>query len=183
MSAQPTLPARFPLDRPLEADLGSWWVLHTKPNCERLVAAYLMNRKTGYYLPLYEKKIPYGNLGRVRSREVPLFAGYVCVVLDKPEHSLLYDTKKLVRIIPVPNQTAFVRELQAVAQAVESYDDVFIQPGLAVGRRVLIQSGPMAGHEGIVVNRQKEKRLALSVQMFNQSVIVKLDPFTRIEPF
>ena len=182
MPAKEKVPARFPEDRSLEEDVGLWWVLHTKPNCEKMVATYLLNRKISYYLPQYEKKIRYGNLGRVRTREVPVFSGYLCFALDRQQHNLLYDTKKFVRIIKVDDQATFVKELQAVAQAVESYDDILVHEGLVPGRRVLILSGPMTGYEGLIVRRLKEKQLALQVRMFNQTVLVKLDPLTRLEP-
>ncbi|MCA1961621.1 MAG: hypothetical protein LDL33_12600 [Desulfomonile sp.] len=176
-----SFPARFPQDRDLEEDLGLWWVIHTKPNCERQIASYLLNRSISYFLPMYLKKTRYGNLGRVRTNEVPLFSGYLCFALDKQQHSLLYDTKKFVRIIKVNDQEAFVRELKHVTAAVKTQEDIQVRAGLVPGRRVLILDGPLTSVEGIVVKRQGNRHLALSVQMFNQTVLVKLDPLTRVE--
>ena len=56
MTVRDKVPARFPEDRPLGEDLGSWWVMHIKPNCEKKVAAYLLNRNISYYFPLYKEK-------------------------------------------------------------------------------------------------------------------------------
>jgi transcription antitermination factor NusG len=180
--AKDVIPARFPEDRPLDEDIGAWWVLHVKPNCERQVAAYLFHRNISYYLPLYTKKTRVGYFKRIRATEVPLFRGYLCFALDKEQHNLLYDTKKLVRIIKVDDQEGFVRELNSIAKAIETGDDLMVQPGLTPGRRVLILSGPLEGTEGVVVKRRLERQLALSVQMFNQTVLVKLDPLTKLEP-
>jgi len=176
-----SIPARFPPDRDLEEDLGLWWVIHAKPNCERQIATYLLNRSISYFLPLYLKKTRYGNLGRVRTNEVPLFSGYLCFALDKQQHSLLYDTKKIVRLIKVDDQETFVRELKNVTAVVKTQEDVQVRAGLVPGRRVLILDGPLAGAEGVVVKRQGSRHLALSVHMFNQTVLVKLDPLTRVE--
>lgn len=175
------VPARYPEERPLDADVGLWWVLHTKPRCEKQVAAYLLNRNVGYYLPLYRRKTRFGNLGRTRSSEIPLFSGYICFALDKRDHRLLYGTKKFVRIIKVDNQLRFVKELQAVARAAETQEDLLVRHGLVPGKRIQILSGPMAGYEGVVVQRRTEKQLALSVEMFNQTVLVRLDPSTLVE--
>ncbi len=182
MTLQETIPARYPEDRPLVEDLGSWWVLHIKPNCEKRVATYLLNRNISYYLPLYQRKTKVGYWGRTRTTEVPLFSGYLCFALDRERHNLLYDTKKLVRIIKVDDQERFVKELHAIVQAIETGEDLLVKPGLVPGRRVLILSGPLEGTEGVVVRRRTERQLALSVQMFNQSVLVKLDSWTKIEP-
>ncbi|MGO9569813.1 MAG: transcription termination/antitermination protein NusG [Desulfomonilaceae bacterium] len=177
-----TVKARHPEDRPLDEDLGAWWVMHVKPNCEKQVATYLLNRNISYYLPLYQRKTKVGYWHRIRTTEVPLFSGYLCFALDRERHNLLYDTKKLVRIIKVDDQERFVKELHAISRAIETGEDLLVKPGLVPGRRVLILSGPLEGAEGVVVRRRTERQLALSVQMFNQSVLVKLDPWTKIEP-
>jgi transcription antitermination factor NusG len=176
------VPPRFPTDRSLDEDVGDWWVLHVKPNCEKQVATYLFNRNISYYLPLYTRKTRVGYFKRIRTTEVPLFSGYLCFALDRERHNLLYDTKKFVRIIKVEDQEAFVKELNSIAKAIETGEDLLVRPGLVPGRKVLIMSGPLEGTEGVVVQRRLEKQLALSVRMFNQSVLVKLDPLTKLEP-
>ncbi len=182
MTLNYSVPARYPEDRSLKSDLGSWWVLHVKPNCEKMVATYMLNRNISYYFPLYEKKTKYGYWGKIRTTVVPLFRGYICFALEKDQHNLLYDTKKLVRIIRVEDQEAFVQELTAVARAVETGEEILVRPGIIPGAKVYIASGPLEGTVGVVVRRQGTKQLALSVQMFNQSVLVKLDQFTKLEP-
>lgn len=181
MTDKQEIPTRYPGDRSLDQDLGSWWVLHIKPNCEKKVASYLLNRKVSYYFPLYRQKSRVGYFKRFKTTEVPLFRGYLCFALPKKDHHLLYGSEKLVRIIEVEDQERFVRELQAVAKAVETGDDLSLQPGLVPGQKCLILSGPLEGTEGIVVKRRDGKQLALSVQMFNQTVLVKLDPLTELK--
>ncbi len=182
MSAGNKVPARYPQDRLLEEDLGLWWVLHTKPNCEKQLAAYLLNRNISYYLPLRKKTVRIGGLGRIRTSEIPLFGGYLCFALDKQDHTLLYDSKKFVRILKVDDQATFVKELQAVTKAIETYEDLSVHHGLVPGRKVLILSGPLEGTVGVVVRRRRQSKLVLSVQMFNQSVLVTIDPATILEP-
>lgn len=181
MALTDEIPARFPQERLIEEDLGLWWVMHVKPNCEKQMATYLINREISYYLPILRKTSRVGGLRRVRVTEVPLFGGYICFALDKDRHGLLYDTKKLVRILKVDDQERFVQELRSVAKAIESGQDLTVENRLIPGRRVLILSGPLEGAEGVVVHRQKQSRLAVSVKMFNQSVLAKLDPDTALE--
>ncbi len=178
----PSIIARYPEDRPLEADEGSWWVLHAKPNCEKMMAAYLLNRGIGYYLPIVRKTVKYGNLGRTRIEETPLFRGYLCFALDRKRHNLLYDSKKFVRIIKVEDQAGFVRQMAAVSKMIETTEDLLVRPGLVPGKRVAILSGPMAGTEGVLLHYKSGKHLAVSVEMFNQTVMVRLDPLTDLEP-
>lgn len=176
-----SIPARYPEGRPLDQDLGEWWVMHTKPNCERKVASYLLHREISYYLPLYKRVSKIGYFKRIRETEAPVFSGYLCFALEKEKHTLLYDTTKFVRIIPVQDQERFVHELGAIARAIETGKDLHVQPGFVPGKRVLILSGPMEGTEGVVVRSRLERQLALSVKMFNQTVLLKLDPETKVK--
>jgi hypothetical protein len=82
----------------------------------------------------------------------------------------------------VDDQLRFVKELQAIARAVETQDDLLVRGGLTPGRRILIVSVPMAGHEGVIVRQRGKRHLALSVKMFNQTVLVRLDLETMLEP-
>jgi len=182
MSETESLPLRYPENRSLEADLGSWWVLHVKPNCENRIAAYLHNREVGYYLPMIPVTEKYGGLGRLRTTVKPLFRGYVCMALEERRHDLLFDTKKIVKVIRVENQEEFVKEMEAVSKALAGPSDLLVQPGLVPGKRVVILSGPLQGAEGVVVRRGSGAKLAISVTMFNQTVLVKLDRETKVEP-
>ena len=182
MPLKEPIPSRFPEDRTLDDDLGCWWVLHIKPNCEKKVVSYLLHRKISYYYPTYRKKQSVGYFRTIRVTDVPLFRGYLCFALDKEDHKLLYDTGKLVRIIQVDDQDRFVRELSAIAKAIGSGTDLIVEPGLVPGKRVIITSGPLEGTEGVVVSRRHDRQLALSVKMFNQTVLLRLDQGTGVQP-
>lgn len=175
------IPRRFPEDRPLQEDQGLWWVIHTKPNCEKIIATYLYNRRIGYYLPLYKKKERIGYFRRIRVTEVPLFRGYVCVALEKRKHHLLYDSKKWVRIIKVEDQGQFLEELESIDRAIDEEVDLIVRPGLVPGRKVLVRSGPLAGLEGVLLKRRGGNQLGLKATLFNQSVHIKLDALTKLE--
>ena len=82
----------------------------------------------------------------------------------------------------VEDQQGFVEELNAVARAIETHQYLTVHSGLIPGKKVMILSGPLQGLEGILVQRKADKQLALSVKMFSQTVLVKLDPFTNLEP-
>jgi transcription antitermination factor NusG len=175
------VPSRYPEDRSLWDDAGFWWVMHAKPNCEKIVAQYLLGRNISYYLPMYKKKSRYGSWGRIRTVNAPLFKGYICFALPHEEHHALYDSKKIVRIIQVEDQERFIRELESVSIAVDACEDVSVRPGVLPGKRIKILAGPMTGVEGVVITRRGSHKLALSAHMFNQTVLVTLHPDTKLE--
>ncbi len=173
---------RYPEDRPISEDKGRWWVIHTRTNCEKLIATYCRNREISYYIPLYRKKQRIGCFKRIRLIHMPLFRGYVCIALEKREHKLLYDSKKWVRLIKVHDQEQFVRELENIELTLTNNMDALVYPGLVAGRRVVVKSGPLTGVEGIFLKGKGGAQLGLRATLFNQSVHVLLDPYTRLEP-
>ncbi|MDQ1240458.1 MAG: hypothetical protein QG577_2644 [Thermodesulfobacteriota bacterium] len=174
-------PRRYPESRPLGEDQGLWWVIHTKPNCEKMIATYLYNRGISYYLPLYRKKERIGYFRRIRVVEIPLFRGYVCMALEKEQHHLLYDSKKWVKLIKVGDQIQFLGELEAIEKAISEEAELIVRPGLVPGRKVLVQSGPLKGLEGVLLKRRSGTQLGLKATLFNQTVHIKLDAFTKLE--
>jgi transcription antitermination factor NusG len=175
-----SIPQRYPEDRPLEADLGLWRVLHVKSNWEKKVAAYLMGKNISYYLPSLKMRISVAYRRCTRVTEVPLFRGYVCYALERDEHHHLYGSGMFVRILQVDDQERFVKELLGIGRALQSQNELILRPGVYPGKRVVILSGPLKGTEGVVVDSGPRRSLALSVKMFNQTVLVKIDPFTEV---
>jgi transcription antitermination factor NusG len=181
MTSHDNVPSRFPEGRPLDHDTGSWWILHCKPNREWKLAKFLLKHEISYYLPIYERKTRIGYFRREKIIPTPLFRGYICFALDRNAHHLLYETHDFVRAIEVTDQDRFVHELELVSRAIETGQDLFVMPGIMKGRRVQITSGPLKGAEGIVVGRSKKGQFAITVEMFNRTVIVNVDPFTNLE--
>jgi len=175
------IPSRFPEDMSLEDHMGLWWILHVKPNCEWKLARYLLRHEISYYFPLYDRKIKVGYLRRERITQAPLFRGYICFALDREKHVLLYNTHDFTRIIQIKDQEKFIRELQFVTKALSTGRDLLVKPGILKGRKVIVASGQLQGVEGIVVGRTKKGRFAITVEMFNRTVIVNVDPFTDLE--
>ena len=111
----------------------------------------------------------------------PLFRGYICFALHKDKHPILYDSRDFVRILEVPNQETFVRELESVAIALKVGKDLFVRSGLATGKKVIVVSGPFKGVEGVVTRHSKKGQIALTVEMFNRTVLINLDEFTDVD--
>lgn len=175
------VPCRFPENKPLADDLGMWWALHVKPNREWRMANYLMHKGISYYLPIYEQRKKCGYPPREKIMSRPLFRGYICFALHKDRHNELFASHDFVRIIEVPNQEQFVRELQSVAIALEVGRDLFVRSGLAKGKKVIVRNGPFKGLEGVVSRHSKKGQIAISVEMFNRTVIINLDEFTDLD--
>ena len=161
--------------------MGRWWVLQTKPNRDLKLARYLLKQEISYFMPFHDQKIKYGCLGREKVLRAPLIKGYLCVALDKTDHKRLYNNHDFAKIIEVKDQGRFVKELEALFKVTETEQDLDVLPGVLNGRPAFVVSGPLKGVEGVVLSRAKRGHFAISVGMFNRTVILKVNPMTSLE--
>jgi transcription antitermination factor NusG len=172
---------RFPEGRLLEADIGSWWVARVKPRAEKALAHDLARLGVGYYLPLIVRRTVRPDTGKARKSIVCLFPGYVPLVGFSERKSEILNTGRVAGVLAVPDQDRFIAELGGVRRVIEAQRSVGLSARLAVGRRVVIASGPLAGLAGVVSSHDRPDRLYLNVEMFNQAVVVKTSPEDVIE--
>jgi transcription antitermination factor NusG len=167
ISALPELPAAYWEPR--------WYAAYTCANHEKQVAAQMLERGVEHFLPLYEA------LHRWKDRRVrlhlPLFPGYVFTRLP------LRDRLEILRLPSVVRLVGFGRlptalpeqEIETLRAGLSSGLRAQPHPYLALGRRVRIRNGPLAGLEGILQRRKGKFRVVLSVDLIMRSIAVEAD--------
>ena len=167
-------PPILPPWAPSVGELGErWWVAHTKARFEKVFAWSLLNRNTGYFLPLVERVKVSG--GRKRHVMTPLFTSYVFFCGDEEDRYAALATNRLCQVIDVPDQETLVEELVLIEKAVQQKAQLDPYPFAAVGRRCRITAGPFIGLEGRVVERSKPARLVLEVSVLGQGASMEVD--------
>jgi transcription antitermination factor NusG len=156
--------------QPAPAPSAPWFVCHTKPRCEKKFAELLRRETCEHSLPLVGSERRYGN--RVRCFTKPLFPGYVFAQVEPSRRSRLYQQELLVRLIPVVDEAAFLRQLEAVQALVASGLEASLHPLLKHGARIRIVSGPLKGVEGMVENPKSPKGVVISMDVLQQGVLV-----------
>ena len=149
-----------------------WHVLHTKSRQEKILSNELNAMRIKHFLPLVRQIRYYA--GRKASVEIPLFPGYVFLHSTLDEAYLADRTKRVVQIIRVHDQQHIGWELKNIYQALSTGAPLEMYPGLQKGVRVEVRSGPFAGLQGIVQERNSN-RLILQVEMLGQAVSLEVD--------
>ena len=156
-----------------------WYALWTHSHCEQLVRGQLDAKKFEVFLPMIGVwSWRAGVKHRIRR---PLFPGYLFVrdALTGPRYVELLKARGLVGVLggqdggprEIPE-----REIDAIRALVASDLPASPYPYLQNGQRVRISDGPLAGVEGILVERRAGKGLLiLSVHLFRRSVAVEVD--------
>jgi transcription termination/antitermination protein NusG len=156
-----------------------WYALWTHSHCEHLVRGQLDARGFEVFLPtigVWSWRA--GLKHRIRR---PLFPGYLFVrdELSGGRYVELLKARGLVGVLGrqdgVPGEIPET-EIEAIRALVNSELPASPYPYLQTGQRVRISEGPLAGAEGILVDRRAGKGLlVLSVHLFRRSVAVEVD--------
>jgi len=151
-----------------------WYVVHTKPRCEKKLAEHARKNSIPYYLPQLNTTSIYQRR-KVTFSKV-MFPSYIFVVADINSRNILSLSGWIVNFIKVTAQQQLLSELQCIHGTHKVKDKV--KPGLWLGKglQVEITSGPLQGVRGVVESHDKLSEVRLQVSILHQAVIVAVDP-------
>ena len=149
-----------------------WLVCHTKPRCEKKLAALLAAEKFEHYLALVQSVRRYGT--QTKKFTKPLFPGYVFAKVPVEKKARIYQQDLLARAIIVADEAKFLRQLDDVKAIVASGLELSVMPLLTKGRRVKVIGGPLHGLEGYVDDPTNPRGVVLSVDVLQQGLLVKM---------
>lgn len=149
-----------------------WIVIHTKPRCEKKFAAMMVRETFEHELPLVPSVRRYRNQTKRFSK--PLFPGYVFVRIPIELTNRLYQQDLVVRLVKVPDQPVFLRQLEAIRLMIRAGFDLRLTPLLHKGARVRIIGGPLWGVQGMVEDPDHPKGVVVAMDVLQQGVLVNI---------
>ena len=155
--------------------LSAWFALRVKSRFEKLVASMAHNKGFEEFLPLYKSCRRWSD--RCKSVELPLFPGYVFCRLDPENRLSLLTIPGVLHFVGIGKIPVAIdqSEIDAIQAAIRSGLGTEPWPFLAVGQRVRLEIGPLAGLEGFLVRVRKEHRLVVSLPLLQRSVAVEIE--------
>jgi transcription antitermination factor NusG len=152
-----------------------WFAIRVKSNFEKKVATGLRGKGLEEFLPMYQSRRRLSD--RYKTVDLPLFPGYLFCRLDLDHRLPLLTTVGFLYIVSVGNKPAPVDEgeIAAVQFVVRSGFPSMPWPSLAVGQRVRLESGPLCGLEGVVIQGGMRDRICVSVTLLQRGVSVEVD--------
>jgi transcription antitermination factor NusG len=160
-----------------------WYAIHTRSQHEKSVSAQLEDRGITTFLPLVTELHRWSD--RRKLVQLPLFSCYT--FLHMPFVPELW--AKVLRVggvlgfvgvrgqgIPIPEkQIETIRTLPGINAPYT------LCPFLKVGQHVRVRGGSLDGIEGILVSRNGERTLVISVEPIQRSLAVQLGDY-QVEP-
>lgn len=155
------------------ADERVWWVLHTRPRQEKSLARDLHASRIPFFLPLRPQQTRIRN--RIMTSYLPLFSSYVFLHANHEDRVSALSSSRVVRSIPVADQQQLVRDLAQVYQLLQLGAGVSAEDRMVPGATIAIQSGPLAGLQGKIVEAATRRRFVVEVDFIQRGVSVLLD--------
>jgi transcription antitermination factor NusG len=151
-----------------------WYALHVRSRHEKTVFAQLEAKQFKALLPLYKARNRWRDRWKVV--ELPLFPGYVFCSFHPGNHSPIVATSGVIDIVRIGSVPAAVdaTEIEAIRRAASSPLPIQPCPTLIIGRRVVINDGPLVGVSGTLIEVRNGPRLLLSVELLRRSVLVEI---------
>ena len=153
-----------------------WYAIRVRSKFERVASASLSGKGYEEFLPLYHSVRPWSD--RSKKLELPLFPGYLFCRFDVEGRLLpILTTPGVVSIVGAGRTPLSIpdREIEDLQTIIRSRLQAEPWPHLAAGARVMVETGPLAGIEGITLNVNKRHRLVVSIGLLQRSVAVELD--------
>ncbi|MCA9200795.1 MAG: hypothetical protein KDA87_24825 [Planctomycetales bacterium] len=175
-------PDRFP-ENLLATELAhptSWWLLYTKSRQEKLLMRQLRQLEVPHYGPQIEQRRR-SPAGRVRTSYVPLFTNYVFLCGGEEQRYQAICTGCVQKAAEIREVVELVEDLNQISDLIDIGAPLSVEGRLVPGQPVRVKNGSFAGFEGVVIRRDQETRLLVSVRFMDQGVSVKLDD-CQLEP-
>ncbi len=162
-----------------QVDTESWYGLHTRPRHEKIVAQRLEERGVSSFLPLVTEVHRWSD--RKKTVQMPLFGCYVFArfVPNRVDRLRVLRVDGVFGLVgsqgegsPIPEE-----QIQAVRNLVETQLPWSSHPFLKIGQRVRIRSGVLDGLEGILVSRNGDRSLVISIDAIQRSLAVRVEGY------
>ena len=156
-----------------------WYAIHTRAQHEKAVAGRLQNEGITTFLPLVSNVHQWSDRRKVV--EMPLFSCYAFVHLRLiPEiWARVMGLSGVLRFVGVRGRGVSIADsqIESIRRLLSAELPCMPYPFLKLGERVRIKGGALEGIEGILLARNGNRTLVISLEPIQRSLAVRIDGY------
>jgi transcription antitermination factor NusG len=161
----------------------NWYAVHIRAKHEKAAAVRLCERGVETFLPTITQVHRWND--RKKTVELPLFSCYLFVKLmpGNEERQRVLRTDSVLGLVgtlgvgtAIPND-----QIEAIRALVSERLPCCSHPFLKTGQRVRVRGGALKGIEGILLSRNGDRRLIISVEAMQRSIAIQVEGYD-VEP-
>ena len=159
---------------------ANWYAVQTRARNEKVISERLREQGLTTFLPLVSEIRRWSD--RKKKVELPLFSCYVFVKLvasNNAERMRVYRTNGVFRIVSMRGEAIPIPEeqIEALRTVVTQQVPWTEHPFLKIGQRVRIRGGSLEGVEGVLLSRNGDRTLIISVDAIQRSLAVRVEGY------
>ncbi|KJF43580.1 UpxY family transcription antiterminator [Draconibacterium sediminis] len=153
----------------------AWHVFYLRPRNERIATRLISNHGYEVFCPA----IPKSRLWKNRQRKkiwFPLFPNYLFVFTYHHEIYTIRRISQVVNFVSFAGKPSTIteKEVDGIRKMLELGNVITVENQFSSGEHVRIVSGPLKGHEGILVKRQNKSRFGIRLKAISHSVFIDI---------
>jgi transcription antitermination factor NusG len=151
-----------------------WLVIYTIPKNENKVYSELLKRGIDAYLPMRSVVRQWSD--RKKKIQVPLLPNYVFLKPSRQKMWSVVGITGVVRYVSFEGKPAIVRqkEIDVIKKIQQSNYTVHDDEKCAIGDRMRITAGPLAGLEGVLYQKKGGDRFCIELESISKSIAVEV---------
>lgn len=140
-----------------------WYLIYTKPKCEKKVASLLTKRKIENFYPINCRQIKDYRKNKVVYE--PLFDSYVFAKMKCSETALLREFNSVINLVFWQNRPVIIREeaIKAIKEFIGNHSNIkLIKIPVEANAEAVVMDGPSYSKEGNVLTvKNRSKKVSL----------------------
>jgi len=156
----------------------NWYALLVRSRHEFVTGELLRKRGIEVFLPSVTRRKRWSD--REKSVTVPIFPGYLFVHLQPRADAFLQvvtarGSVSIVSQEPGHPTAVDPREMDALLLMTGTGQTIDIYPHLCEGARVRVKRGPLAGAEGVLMQKEKHELFLVNISILGRSMGMRID--------
>ena len=152
-----------------------WHIFYLRPRAERIVTQMLTNLGYEVFWPVIQTIKTWKNRQRKKIR-ISLFPNYLFVNTYPHE---LYTIRRLPRVVSYVScggkpSTISGKEIEGIQRMLGVGSAITVETKFSKGEHVRIVSGPLKGHEGILIKCRGKSRFGIRLKAINHAVFIDI---------
>ncbi len=168
-----------PLSTEAAPEIPQWYAIQTRSRHEKKVAAEIQDKGICTFLPLQTRLHNWSD--RRKLVQLPLFPGYVFLrEICTPETRL--------SVLRTPGVAGFVgsqgrgtpipdKQIEDVRAILDQGIPFEVYPFLKLGQRVRIRGGALDGVEGVLMAKNSDRSLVVSIDLIRRSLAIRVSGY------
>jgi transcription antitermination factor NusG len=152
----------------------NWYILYTKPKCEKKVASLLTKRKTENFCPLNHIKLE--SLRRDKFLQEPLFKSYIFVKIAEKDIPPIKNTEGVISLLYWMGKPAIIKddEIEYIREFTNDHQNIELQKTeVNPGENVHVLDGPIFSVDGKIY-ALKNKTVKVNLPSLGYTMIAKI---------